>query len=693
MEEYQNGSSMFGKKRVRATQACILCRKKKIKCDGTKPHCLHCQESNLNCEYTESKKRGPRKGYVQLLEDRLAQLERRLTVATNDNLMDDKKEDLDNDFPEPEIVTHLIDLFFQYINSVFPFVHRGRLKQSIANGTVSKPLLWSVMAIAARFSDHPSIRTDPPYWAGERYAMKATSLINASLLEPTIANLQFWGIMSCLEYGRASGSKAWTYGGIAVRMCQELGLHKEETLKAPITAPDGTLDYVAMALRRRIFWSCFCIDKFSSTSTNRPQGFEIGDYDVRPPTVAESKILRDPLQAYTVDKVLIDEDPLMDSIGEYLSILEIFGDIAKYMSRAKTDYSSVIWPPIKEHEDLNRRMEFWATSLSDIYKFTPDNVKLYRETASENYINFWLCSHAIYCAGMLSLHRGSLAYSDLSSAEIPTETYERIQASIASCKTHVDIAMEVFSKLRDFCGCNVLPYMGYAAYIFATVLMTSTFSSDPILYNRSSKGLAVLFDTIKLLRPYWPVGERLALTTQDMLAAHSRLYDVQEQEENQKKKYEHNLKQINSPAAKASSVSSTDTGLLSQPMPIPATSSELAYPPAFIDSNVQPYYNQQQPPLPLQQQQQQQLGVGGNEIDFSSSEFLYDSALFGQMILDTSKPPNMTANMFSYYPPASTSASTTTTTTSTSNTPYPIVTPMYHPTPYSAFSYQQPPHH
>lgn len=44
-------------------------------------------------------------------------------------------------------------------------------------------------------------------------------------------------------------------------MCQELTLHKEETLKTPITAPDGTVDYVAMALRRRIFWSCFCIDK------------------------------------------------------------------------------------------------------------------------------------------------------------------------------------------------------------------------------------------------------------------------------------------------------------------------------------------------------------------------------------------------------------------------------------------------
>lgn len=61
----------------------------------------------------------------------------------------------DDDFPPPEISTHLIELFFQYINSVFPFVHRGRLKQSIQDGNVSKPLLWGVMAIAARLVLQP----------------------------------------------------------------------------------------------------------------------------------------------------------------------------------------------------------------------------------------------------------------------------------------------------------------------------------------------------------------------------------------------------------------------------------------------------------------------------------------------------------------------------------------------------------
>lgn len=70
--------------------------------------------------------------------------------------------------------------------------------------------------------------------------------------------------MSCLEYGRASGSKAWIYGGIAVRMCHDLGLNKESTVSSPVYTADGSIDQVEMALRRRVFWSCLCIDTYVS---------------------------------------------------------------------------------------------------------------------------------------------------------------------------------------------------------------------------------------------------------------------------------------------------------------------------------------------------------------------------------------------------------------------------------------------
>lgn len=66
---------------------------------------------------------------------------------------------------------------------------------------------YSSLFFNHRFSDHPEIKTDPPYWAGEKFARKAGSMISNDLLEPTVPNLQFWGVMACLEYGRAAGSR------------------------------------------------------------------------------------------------------------------------------------------------------------------------------------------------------------------------------------------------------------------------------------------------------------------------------------------------------------------------------------------------------------------------------------------------------------------------------------------------------
>ncbi|RMZ83866.1 hypothetical protein DV737_g1481, partial [Chaetothyriales sp. CBS 132003] len=56
--------------------ACILCRKRKLKCDGSKPSCGTCSRLGHTCEYSEERKKsGPKRGYVKLLEARLKQVE------------------------------------------------------------------------------------------------------------------------------------------------------------------------------------------------------------------------------------------------------------------------------------------------------------------------------------------------------------------------------------------------------------------------------------------------------------------------------------------------------------------------------------------------------------------------------------------------------------------------------------------
>jgi hypothetical protein len=53
--------------------ACMICRKRKLKCDGLKPSCSTCTRLGHNCAYDEvRRKSGPKRGYVKALEERLS---------------------------------------------------------------------------------------------------------------------------------------------------------------------------------------------------------------------------------------------------------------------------------------------------------------------------------------------------------------------------------------------------------------------------------------------------------------------------------------------------------------------------------------------------------------------------------------------------------------------------------------------
>lgn len=52
--------------------ACVICRKRKLKCDGSKPSCGTCARLGHECSYDQvRKKSGPKRGYVKALEARL----------------------------------------------------------------------------------------------------------------------------------------------------------------------------------------------------------------------------------------------------------------------------------------------------------------------------------------------------------------------------------------------------------------------------------------------------------------------------------------------------------------------------------------------------------------------------------------------------------------------------------------------
>lgn len=78
--------------------ACVVCRKRKLRCDGNKPKCATCARLGHNCAYDEvRRKSGPKRGYVKDLEARLAQVEGKLKVKDN------KTSKNTNDFVQYEV--------------------------------------------------------------------------------------------------------------------------------------------------------------------------------------------------------------------------------------------------------------------------------------------------------------------------------------------------------------------------------------------------------------------------------------------------------------------------------------------------------------------------------------------------------------------------------------------------------------
>ncbi|KAI0880369.1 uncharacterized protein GGS22DRAFT_175095 [Annulohypoxylon maeteangense] len=74
----QNNDNVPRPKRL----ACMICRKRKLRCDGIKPSCSTCTRLGHACAYDEvRRKSGPKRGYVKALEERLKQVETLLNKA------------------------------------------------------------------------------------------------------------------------------------------------------------------------------------------------------------------------------------------------------------------------------------------------------------------------------------------------------------------------------------------------------------------------------------------------------------------------------------------------------------------------------------------------------------------------------------------------------------------------------------
>lgn len=57
--------------RQRPGSACEECRRRKLRCDGQSSQCGVCRETGVECIISTNRPRGPKKGYLKALKDRV----------------------------------------------------------------------------------------------------------------------------------------------------------------------------------------------------------------------------------------------------------------------------------------------------------------------------------------------------------------------------------------------------------------------------------------------------------------------------------------------------------------------------------------------------------------------------------------------------------------------------------------------
>ena len=159
--------------------------------------------------------------------------------------------------PLPHVHGPLFDLYFRHVSHHFPSFSRRRMSERFATNTMSHLIANSICAIGARFSDQAQ---GDPAKASAPFITKAQEFVVSSLHIPTHDTCSALLLLAWACYGQGSESGLWQFGGLAIRMCIDLGAHEViETYESP-----------AHQLRiKRLLWSIYITDRVISFATGR----------------------------------------------------------------------------------------------------------------------------------------------------------------------------------------------------------------------------------------------------------------------------------------------------------------------------------------------------------------------------------------------------------------------------------------
>ncbi|KXT16363.1 hypothetical protein AC579_5573 [Pseudocercospora musae] len=326
----------------RNVSACNRCRNRKNRCDQKLPKCTNCEKANVRCVGFDpvSKREIPR-SYVYYLETRVNNLEAILnshaipspppsqdfaiseSIKPGINVPFPVQDDANTPpqpapFPEKELGSRLVDLYFEHANPQIPTLHRGefialfdRVYATDAKKRTPRELymlnivfaigsgiIVDTSSIEQRVAATESTESGQPNKKRQKFSnhqhqpeqyhssaiIHLESFLGSSPAAEGVGGgleeLQAVLLLAGLALLRPVAPGLWYIIGVAVRLSIDLGLHFEDVdhdLDARATHPDVDMSNQSLGrkqwtrdLRRRLWWCVFNLDRLVSSCVGRP---------------------------------------------------------------------------------------------------------------------------------------------------------------------------------------------------------------------------------------------------------------------------------------------------------------------------------------------------------------------------------------------------------------------------------------
>ncbi|KAF2754943.1 hypothetical protein EJ05DRAFT_468747 [Pseudovirgaria hyperparasitica] len=290
--------------------SCGQCRRRKTKCDRVRPECGACHEAGTACVYHDSKKRGPKKGQLQALRDRIALLEGQLarrpqshdlpqgtqgtspdiscgslgttdtdTSGTDMLLLDNMFNDLSQEGPmcaEPSAMQletlflpipipdyQIEQLFFDRVYPSAPIIHKHHYLLWASQKDpppACNSLRLAMRASAAAFSAQYESIGELLYHEAIQY-LESLDDCDDGLPWPTeqirIERIQAWLLLGVYEWMHKEDRQTAYAVSRALRLVQRSRLGELDA--SSHSAQDDALSQLEE--KRRTFWLAFCFDR------------------------------------------------------------------------------------------------------------------------------------------------------------------------------------------------------------------------------------------------------------------------------------------------------------------------------------------------------------------------------------------------------------------------------------------------